>query len=180
VTSAVIASSPSLPFSVSAAHNNNQLVKYLARSNFLGEISLRVFRHSLLSAHGDIDNFLKSYAGKQFSSQWLKKDNKFLKDRDWSTLLYDAMKECFRSKKSIKTILQEHTLFSKNFDPPLHDIIEGEKIHIWQGTEDGTCRLENGFKLARQIQRAHMEIFEGLGHCAIFENLEKLAQILFE
>ena len=90
------------------------------------------------------------------------------------------MTEGFRPKESSKTILQEHRLFLKDFDPSLKNIKQGEKLHIWQGTEDKTCGLANGQKIANEVPRCHMRIFRYEGHSAIFEHLDELGQILLE
>ena len=177
VTRAVIAGSPNLPFNVATAHNN-PLARYAMKFSFIGMWALKKFAAFVQEANKDIDCFLSSKAGRNFLSGWPPEDRKYFADPAWLTLMMGAMAEGFRQGNAgVKAVFQEHQLFIRNWDTLL-SLVSAKNLHIWQGTEDKTCRTENAYKISKIIPSAHLEIFEGKGHCAIFDNLKKLGQIL--
>jgi pimeloyl-ACP methyl ester carboxylesterase len=92
--------------------------------------------------------------------------------------MYGAMVEAFRQgNQSFKAVLQEHQFFMKTWDVPLSRVPSG-KVFVWQGADDRTCRVDNAFRLARAVPGVQLEIFAGKGHCVMFDNLEKLGEIL--
>jgi pimeloyl-ACP methyl ester carboxylesterase len=177
VTSAVTASSPSLPFNVAEAHNN-PLAKYAMRFPFLGKLALRRFMKFVLKSNKDINKFLNSQAGNNYLSQWPDEDRKFFADPAWLTVIMRSMAEGFRQgDRGIEAILQEHQLFLKNWDLPLNKI-SGKTLQIWHGSQDKTCRIENAYNIAQKIPGAKTQIFQDSGHCVLFDNLDKLSQTL--
>jgi pimeloyl-ACP methyl ester carboxylesterase len=177
VTKAVIVGSPALPFNAATAHNN-PFARYAMRFRLIGIWALKKFRASVLEANKDIGAFLRSRAGKSFLSEWPAEDAKFFADQSWLTLMYGSIAEAFRQGDTgVKTILQEHQLFMKNWDAPISRI-PPEKLYIWQGTNDKTCQTENAYRIVKIVPGAHLEIFEGKGHCVMFDNIEKLRKIL--
>jgi pimeloyl-ACP methyl ester carboxylesterase len=177
VTKAVIVGSPALPFNATTAHNN-PFARYAMTFRPVGTWVLKKFRTSVLKANIDIDAFLRSRAGKSFLSEWPAEDAKFFADQRWLALMYGSIAEAFRQgDDGIKTIFQEHQLFMKNWDAPTSRI-PPEKLYIWQGTNDRTCQTENAYRIAKIVPGAHLEIFEGKGHCLMFDNIERLGKIL--
>jgi pimeloyl-ACP methyl ester carboxylesterase len=88
------------------------------------------------------------------------------------------MAEAFRQgEQGVKAVFEEHKLFTKTWDLPLSRIPPG-KVFVWQGAEDKTCRVENAFRIARDVPGARFEVFEGEGHCVMFDCLENLGQTL--
>jgi pimeloyl-ACP methyl ester carboxylesterase len=88
------------------------------------------------------------------------------------------MVEAFRQgNQSVKAVVQEHRLFMKPWDVPL-ERIPRDKVFVWQGAADKTCRVDNAFRLAKAVPSSHVEIFKGKGHCVMFDNLEKLGELL--
>jgi len=177
VTKAVIVGAPALPFDAATAHNNS-LARFAMKLPWLGMLALNGMRAQVLRANADIDKFLASEEAKKALKGWSKADARFFSDKAWVTLMYGSMAEAFRQgNQSVKAVLQEHMLFMKPWDAPLSKIPSG-KVFIWQGTDDTTCRVDNAFKLAKDIPSAHVEIFKGKGHCIMFESLEKLGKLL--
>jgi pimeloyl-ACP methyl ester carboxylesterase len=177
VTSALIASSPNLPFNVAEAHNN-PLAKYAMRFPFLGKLALRRFENFVLNANCDINKFLNSRTGKNYLAGWPQEDRKFFANPFWLALMMHSIAEGFRQRNiAIETVFQEHQLFLRSWDFSLSQI-QGSKLHIWQGTEDKTCRTDNAFMIAEMIPDAKKEIFEGKGHCVIFDHLNRINKIL--
>ena len=92
--------------------------------------------------------------------------------------MYQSMAEAFRQgSQGIKAVLQEHQLFMKPWDVPFSRIPAG-KLFIWHGADDKTCRVDNAYMISRSVLGAYLEIFEEKGHCIMFDNLEKLGEIL--
>jgi pimeloyl-ACP methyl ester carboxylesterase len=176
-TKAIIAGSPALPFDVATAHNNS-LVRFAMKIPPLGKLALNRFKTEVLKANRDINAFLKSKSGRKMLEAWPKEDAKFFADPSWLKLMYHSMAEAFRQENDgVKTVFQEHQLFMKPWAEPISRIPPG-KVYVWHGTEDTTCRLENAYKIRETIPNACLEIFEGKGHCIMFDNLPKLQKIL--
>lgn len=177
VTRAVIVGSPALPFDVATAHNSS-IARFVMKFHPLGILALKRLRAQILNANKDIEAFLKSNNGKKMLKSWPKEDAKFFADKAWVTLMYASMAEAFnQGDDSIKAVFQEHQLFMKKW-PKEASKISPDKVHIWQGTADKTCRVDNAYMIAETIQGAHLEIFKGKGHCVMFDNMEKLINTL--
>lgn len=177
VTKAVVVGAPALPFDVSAAHNT-PFARFAMKLPYLGTIALKRMRSQVLKANKNIDGFLKSKALKRMLKGWSEEDAKFFSDKAWLALMYESMAEAFRQgNQGVKAVLQEHQLFTKTWDVPLSRISPG-KVFVWQGACDKTCRVDNAIRIARDVPGAHLEIFEGKGHCVMFDYLKKLSEIL--
>jgi pimeloyl-ACP methyl ester carboxylesterase len=88
------------------------------------------------------------------------------------------MAEGFRHENDgVKAVFQEHQLFIKPWNEPLQQI-PPDKVCVWQGTEDTTCRVENAQRIVEAVPNASLEVFEGKGHCVMFDNLQKLCKTL--
>jgi pimeloyl-ACP methyl ester carboxylesterase len=173
---ALVVGAPALPFDVATAHNNS-LARFAMKIPFLGILALRSMRAQVLKANADIDAFLASKEGKKVLGGWSADDAKFFSDKAWVSLMYGAMAEAFRQgNQSVKAMLQEHMLFMKPWDVPLSKIPSG-RVFVWQGADDKTCRVDNAFRLAKEVPGVHVEVFQGEGHCVMFDNLEKLSEL---
>lgn len=177
VTRAVIVGSPALPFDVATAHNSS-LARYAMKVPTLGMWALKRVRASVLKAARDVGAFLQSKDGKKMLADWPREDAKFFADRAWLTLIYRSMAEAFRQgDDGVKAVFQEHQLFMETWPEPVSQIPSG-KVDVWQGSDDKTCRVDNAYRIAKAVPGAHLEVFEGKGHCVMFDNLEKLGEIL--
>jgi pimeloyl-ACP methyl ester carboxylesterase len=177
VTKAVIVGSPALPFNVATAHNGS-LVRFAMKIPAIGMLALKRFKTEVFKANKDIDAFLKSKNGRKMLEAWPKEDAKFFADQSWLTLMYRSMTEAFRQENDgVKAVFQEHQLFIKPWAEPI-SLIPPSKVWIWHGTEDTTCQIDNAYRIVKVAPSACLEVFEGEGHCVMFDNLEKLRKIL--
>jgi pimeloyl-ACP methyl ester carboxylesterase len=177
VAKAVIVGSPALPFDVATAHNGS-LVRFAMKIPALGMWALKRFRAEVLKANQDINAFLKSKSGRKMLEGWPEADAKFFADTSWLRLMYGSMAEGFRQKNDgVKAVFQEHQLFMKPWAEPISRI-PADKVCVWQGTEDTTCRVDNAYRLVEAVPNACIEVFEGEGHCVMFDTLEKLGKLL--
>jgi pimeloyl-ACP methyl ester carboxylesterase len=177
VTKAVIVGSPALPFDVATAHNSS-LVRFAMKIPVLGIWALKRFRTEVLKANQDINVFLRSKNGKKMLDAWPREDAKFFGNPSWLTLMYHSMAEGFRQENDgVKAVFQEHMLFTKPWTGPV-SLIPINKVYVWHGTEDTTCRVDNAYRLVKAVPNACLEVFEGEGHCVMFDNLQKLSEIL--
>jgi pimeloyl-ACP methyl ester carboxylesterase len=177
VTKAVIVGSPALPFNVATAHNNS-LARFAMKIPALGMWGLKRFRAEILRANKDINAFLKSKNGRKMVKSWPKEDAKFFEDPSWLELMYGSIAEGFRQEDdSVKAVFQEHQLFIKPWVEPISLIPPG-KVCFWHGTEDTTCRVDNAYRLVEAVPNACLEVFDGEGHCVMFDNFEKLGELL--
>jgi pimeloyl-ACP methyl ester carboxylesterase len=175
VTKAVIIGSPSLPFDVATAHNNS-LARPVMQIPALGIWGLKRFRAEVLKANKDISAFLESKKGKKMLESWPDADAKFFANPHWLTLMYDSIAEGFHQKsEGVKAVFEEHQLFTKPWVEPI-SLIPYDKVFLWHGTEDTTCRVENVYQLKDAIPTAILDIFHGKGHCVMFDNLQKLGE----
>ena len=139
---------------------------------------LKRFRAEVLKANRDIDAFLESRNGRKMVASWPEADAKFFANPAWLRLMYGSMAEGFRQENDgVKVVFQEHQLFMKPWTEPILQISSG-KVCVWQGTEDTTCRVDNAHRLVETVPNARLEIFEGEGHCVMFDNLQKLHKTL--
>lgn len=176
ITSAVVVAAPALPFDVATAHNM-PFARFVMKLPFLGKLALKSMQSKVLKAHGNINAFLVSRQGRRMLKGLPKEDSKFFSDSDWAALMYDSMAEAFRQgDRGVETVVLEHQLFMKPWPVSLSQIPAG-KVFVWQGTVDKTCRIDNAYRIARVVSGVHLEIFEGKGHCVMFDNLEKLTEI---
>jgi pimeloyl-ACP methyl ester carboxylesterase len=177
VSKAVIVGSPALPFDVATAHNNS-LARFAMKIPALGMWGLKRFRAEVLKANQDITAFLKSKSGRKMIEAWPEEDAKFFADPAWLTLMYGSMAEAFRHENDgVKAVFQEHQLFIKPWAEPISLIPPG-KVCVWHGTEDTTCRVDNAYRTVEAVPNACLEVFEGKGHCVMFDNLPKLHKTL--
>ena len=177
VSKAVVVSSPALPFDVATAHNGS-LVRFAMKVPVLAMWGLKRFRAEVLRANSDITAFLGSKSGRKMVASWPEADAKFFADPAWLRLMYGSMAEGFRQENDgVKAVFQEHQLFIKPWNEPIQQI-PPDKVYVWQGTEDTTCRVDNAHRIAETIPNASLEIFEGEGHCVMFDNLPKLRETL--
>ncbi len=175
VTKAVIVGSPALPFDVATAHNNS-LARFAMKISVLGMWGLKRFRAEVLKANKDINAFLGSKSGRKMLAAWPKEDAKFFADPSWLTLMYASMAEAFRQENDgVKAVFQEHQLFIKPWAEPV-SLIPAGKVCVWHGAEDTTCRVDNAYRIVKAVPNACLEVFEGEGHCVMFDNLEKLRE----
>ncbi len=176
VTRAVIAGAPALPFDVSTAHNM-PFARYVMKIPFLGLFAMKRMSNQVLKANGDIPAFLRSRQGKQMLHACSKSDLKFFSNPSWMTLMYQSMAEAFRQGDGAKAVLMEHQAFMKPW-PVSFSRIPAGKLVIWHGSEDMTCRVANAGLIAKSVLGSQLEIFEGAGHCVMFDNFEKLGKLL--
>jgi pimeloyl-ACP methyl ester carboxylesterase len=177
VSKAVIVGSPALPFDVATAHNGS-LVRFAMKVPVLAMWGLKRFRTEVLKANEDIDAFLESKSGRKMVASWPEADAKFFADPAWLRLMYGSMAEGFRQENDgVKAVFQEHQLFIKPWNEPLSQI-PPDKVCVWQGTEDTTCRVDNAHRIVEAVPNACLEVFEGKGHCVMFDNLTKLHKTL--
>jgi pimeloyl-ACP methyl ester carboxylesterase len=177
VTNAVVAGAPALPFDVATAHNN-PFARYAMKVPYVGMLALGRMRSQVLKANEDINAFLGSKEWKNMLNGFSKDDVKFFSDRAWLTLMYGSMAEAFRQgDQGVRAVFEEHQLFTKTWDVPLSRIPSG-KVFVWQGAEDKTCRVDNAYIIAREVPGARLEVFEGKGHCVMFDYFERLGLLL--
>jgi pimeloyl-ACP methyl ester carboxylesterase len=177
VSKAVIVGSPALPFDVATAHNGS-LVRFAMKVPILAMWGLKRFRAEVLKANRDIDAFLESKSGRKMVESWPEADANFFADPAWLRLMYGSMAEGFRQENDgVKAVFQEHQLFIKPWNEPVQHI-PPNKVYVWQGTEDTTCRVDNAHRIVEAAPNASVEVFEGKGHCVMFDNLTKLHKTL--
>jgi pimeloyl-ACP methyl ester carboxylesterase len=173
VSKAVVVGSPALPFDVATAHNN-AFARFAMKIPALGMWGLKRFRAEVLKANMDIPAFLESKNGRKMVESWPEADAKFFADPAWLRLMYGSMAEGFRQENDgVKAVFQEHQLFIKPWAEPISQIPIG-KVSIWHGTEDTTCRVDNAYRLVKAVPNARLEVFEGEGHCVMFDKLQQL------
>ena len=177
VTQAVVVSSPSLPFDVATAHNS-PLARYVMKVPALGLWVLKRLQHQVLKARKDVAGFVRSKDVKRLFGDMGGEDVKFFENEAWLTLMLDSMAEAFRQNDyGVRAVFQEHRIFMNPWAEPLSQIPPG-KVVIWQGTDDKTCRVENAYRNAGVVSGAQVKVFEGEGHCVMFNNIDKLAKML--
>ena len=176
VTKAVIVSTPALPFDVSTAHNM-PFARFAMKIPFVGFLAIKQFSYQVRSAYGDMSAFLGSRQGRQLLHSCSKSDLVFFSDPSWMRLLFQSMAEAFRQgNQGVKAAVVEHQIFMKPWNISFSRISPG-KLFIWHGSEDKTCRVTNAHAISCVVS-CSIEIFGGKGHCVMFDNLEKLSEIL--
>ncbi len=177
VTKAVTVGAPDLPFDVATAHNNMPLARYIMKLQFVGRIAMRQLGHSLRRAKGDAAAFLATPQGKQVLHGCSASDLRFFSDPAWMHLMYEAMLEAFRQgENGVDAVLDEHQLFMQPWGVNFAGVPRG-KLVLWTGDQDKTCPLKNAYSI-HQTVCSELEVFSGMGHCVMFENLDRLAMLL--
>jgi pimeloyl-ACP methyl ester carboxylesterase len=176
VTAAVVASSPSLPFDVSTAHNM-PLARYIMKLPYVGMLAMRQMRREVLRAGGDVGAFLASRQGKQMLHSASRDDLRFFSDPAWMKLMYRSMAEAFRQGDAgVRAVVEEHQLFTRPW-PFLFEGVPAGILHVWHGYEDLTCRVENAYVLCRAAEGSVLEVFPARGHCVLFAELGRLGGV---
>jgi glyoxylase-like metal-dependent hydrolase (beta-lactamase superfamily II) len=174
---AVVVGSPALPFDVSTAHNM-PLARFIMKIPYIGYLAMKNMRSDVLKAKNDVNAFLRSRSGKQMLHGCSADDLNFFGDPAWMGLMYQSMVEAFRQGNlGVKTVVQEHQMFMKPWSFSLSGV-PGDRLFIWQGAEDKTCRVENAYLLSKSIALSQVKVFEGKGHCIMFGNTQELATLL--
>ena len=174
VTRGVIAGTPDLPFDASTAHNM-PFIKYVMKIPLAGTLAMRNMRRQVLKA-GSANAFLRSSHGKQMLHTCSNRDLAFFFDPVWMSLMYQSIVEAFRQRNSVKTIIEEHMLFSNPWNLPFKNI--ANKLQVWHGTEDKNCSVKNAYGITHRIEDCILEVFPRQGHCVIFDNLDRLLRSL--
>lgn len=176
VTKSVVVGTPALPFDVSSAHNF-PFARFVMKIPFLGLLAMKTMSYDLQRADGDIDAFLRSSQGKAMLHACSEGDLKFYLDPDWMTLLYQSMVEAFRQgNDGVSAVLQEHRIFTQPWSVSFGRIC-GDKLSVWHGSDDKTCRVSNAYLIAKDVVGSNLEVFQASGHCVMFENLDGLKKI---
>jgi pimeloyl-ACP methyl ester carboxylesterase len=177
VAQAVLVGAPWLPFDVSTAHNM-PAARYIMKSSVVGRFAMRQLSRELFKADGDAKAFLASRHGKQLLKGCSKSDLKFFDDPDWVHDLYVSMSEAFRQGSlGVKAVVEEHQIFVKPWSLSFAGF-NGANLYIWHGEQDLTCRVSNAYALKKLLPKAELEVFSNSGHCLMFEEPERLGQIL--
>ncbi|MCW3998684.1 MAG: alpha/beta hydrolase [Candidatus Bathyarchaeota archaeon] len=176
VTHAVVASSPSLPFDVSSAHNM-PLARYIMKLPFVGVLAMRQMRREVLRA-GNAAAFLSSPQGKRMLRGCSTDDLRFFGDPAWMDLMYQSMAEAFRQGEAgVQAVVLEHQFFAKPWSFSFDGVPAG-KLTVWHGSDDLTCRVENAYALCRCVGGSGLEVFVGRGHCVLFGECGRLGGLL--
>jgi pimeloyl-ACP methyl ester carboxylesterase len=176
VNQIVVVGSPALPFDVATAHNM-PLARFVMKIPYIGILAMKRMSSQVLKANANISAFLDSKSCKKMLKGLSKEDEKYFSNPAWATIMYASMAEAFRQgNNSVKAIVQEHQLFMNPWEVSL-STVPSNKLVIWQGDEDKTCRVENAYRIAQAIPDANLDIFKGKGHCVMFDNLDKLGDL---
>jgi len=177
VTKTLTVATPNLPFEASTAHNF-PLAPYLMKLPWVGKVAMRQLQRALFRADGDSDAFLETPQGKQLLRGANKGDLEFFHNPTWMSLMYQSMAEGFRQRESaVNAVIGEHQLFLRGWNLPFSRI-QGDKLYIWHGSEDLTCRVNNAYSIAKNVPNAKLKVFQGQGHYVMFAQLEQLTQVL--
>ena len=66
--------------------------------------------------------------------------------------MYQSMVEAYRQgNQSVRTVVGEHQLFLKPWNLPFAQISE-DKLVVWHGLEDKTCRVNNAYIISKQVK----------------------------
>ena len=162
---------------MSPTAHNMPLARFVMKIPYIGMLAMKRMSSQVLKANANISAFLDSKSGKKMLKGLSKEDEKFFSDPAWATLMYASMAEAFRQGNTgVKAIIQEHQLFMNPWEVPL-STVPSNKLVIWQGDEDKTCRVENAYRITQAIPDAQLEVFKGKGHCVMFDNLDKLGDL---
>jgi len=177
VTNAVIVSAPSLPFDVSTAHNL-PFARFIMKIPLAGFLAMKTMSSQVLKANCDVETFLHSRSGKQMLHGCSQTDLDFFTNPTWMQLMYQSMAEAFRQGNTgVKAVLNEHQMFTKPWSFRLSPGC-ADKLTIWHGAEDKTCRVENAYQLSGFSGSTNVRVFLGKGHCVMFGAAEELAALL--
>lgn len=173
VNRGVVVGAPDLPFDPSTAHNM-PLAKYMMKLPLLATLAIKNMQHQVLKANDPVA-FLHSSSGRQVLRGCSSSDLRFFSDPKWLSLMYQSMTEAFRQKDGVKVVFEEHKLFLKPWNLPSKHI--GDKLRVWYGDEDKTCPVVNAYSIANKFGGI-VEVFPKQGHYIMFDNLERLAELL--
>jgi len=178
VTRAVAISGASLPIDTAGMFRLNKLGFTLGTMPILGEWLQKQQRDMILKMAKDPDAFMKSESGRKMLKNLPEDQAKLVLNSELRDAFCRTGAETYRQgSDSIKAMVQEVKLMKKGWEVNLSQIPSG-LVYIWHGTADTNVPVSNAFKNAKAIPGAPLEIFEGGGHTIIFENLEKLLEIL--
>ena len=177
VLRAVIISGPSLPLDTSELSRMDRILHMT--TPIIGTWIQKRYRNIILKVVKDPDAFLKSEAGRKMLKDLPEDMASFLSSpsRSRDILLLSTKEVYHQGSDSIKAVIQEWKLMKNGWDVDLSKIPSG-LVHIWHGTADKNVPIRNAYKNAEAIPGAHLEIFEDDGHTLLFNNLEKLGEIL--
>jgi pimeloyl-ACP methyl ester carboxylesterase len=178
VTKGVVAGSPSLPFDVSNAHDF-PFSKYIMKLHFVGVLAMRQFRRSVLKADCDLSAFMATKQAKKMLRGYTESDLQLFSDPIWAKLMFQSMAEAFRQECGVNAVVDEHMLFLKPWGLSLEGI-PASKLVVWHGEKDKTVNVSNGYALAGLIKGSRLEVFEGKGHFAMFNYIDRLGKVLLE
>jgi hypothetical protein len=94
-------------------------------------------------------------------------------------LMFQSMAEAFRQECGVNSVVDEHMLFLKPYGFSLEGI-PADKLVVWHGEKDKTVNVSNGIALSALVKGCQLEVFEGKGHCALFNYTDRLAKVLLE
>jgi len=178
VTRAVVISGASLPIDTKGMFRMNKLGFRLGAIPILGKWLAKQQMKTILTMAKDPDAFIKSKSGRRMLKNMPEELVKLFLDPEFRGPLCRTSAEFYRQgSDSIKAMIQEGKFMKKGWEVDLSQIPSG-LVYIWHGTADTNVPVSNAYKNAKAIPGAHIEIFEGGGHTIIFDNIEKLGEIL--
>ncbi len=73
--------------------------------------------------------------------------------------MYQSMVEAFRQgNQGVNAVVAEHHIFMKPWN--IHSKrIPADKVFIWHGADDKTCRVSNEYNIYKTIPLANLKIF---------------------
>jgi pimeloyl-ACP methyl ester carboxylesterase len=178
VTRAVAVSGASCPVETAGMHRMNKWGFRLVPIPIVGEWLEKQTRNIFLKLANDPDAFMASKQGRNMLKDLPEDQAKLFQNTELRDAFCRTLVENYRQGSgSIKTMVQEIKLMKKGWEVDLSQIPPG-MVYIWHGTADTNVPVSNAYKNAKAIPGAHLEIFEGGGHTIIFDNVEKLVEIL--
>jgi len=178
VTRAVVISGASLPIDTKGMFRMNKWGFRLGTIPIIGEWLVKQQMKAILTMAKDPDAFIKSKSGKRMLKNFPEDQAKLFLNPEFRDAICRTMAEFYRQgSDSIKAHVQEAKFMKKGWEVDLSQIPSG-LVYIWHGIADTNVPVSNAYKNAKAIPGAHLEIFEGGGHMIIFDNIEKLAEIL--
>lgn len=178
VTRAVVVSGASLPVDTKGMFRMNRIGFTVGTWPIVGTWFVGQQRNAILKMAKDPDAFMKSKSGERFLKNLPKEQEKFFQDPELRDLLCRTMAEAFRQgPDGVKALIHEVKLMKKGWEVDLTQIPYGI-VYLWHGKTDTNVPVSNAYRNAKDIPGAHMEIFEGEGHTIVFNNAERLGEIL--
>jgi len=178
VTRAVVVSGASCPVETAGMHRMNKWGFRLSPIPIVGEWLEKQGRDIMLKMAKDPDTFMASKQGRNMLKNLPEDQAKLFQDPELRDGSCRSIVEFYRQgSDSIKAKVQEVKFMKKGWEVDLSQILPG-LVYIWHGTADTNVPVSNAYKNAKAIPGAHLEIFEGGGHMIIFDNIERLIEIL--